>query len=1664
MKKIVSVFLCFLLFVGTVPLFSISSLAASYPTGYPNTHINTGDEIIDVVEIAKTQLGYKENSSGGSKYGAWRGNVNGGWCNFFVQWCLNEAGIGKIRFPYNNSSGYLDKSVWYSLAYGIQYHSDTKNYTPKKGDLFVTSGHIGIMIDSQNAIHGNSGAAGQGAVKKNTIAEIEKGFGKVKAYITPNYNSNNLKIVSCYTTMQTDEKNVKVRSQPYVTGKEVRKIASIGTSVNITGYFYNLHNHLWYQIDDGNWIYSERLSELPINTITYKQSKSTNQKKSKEKIVLPKPATVVEDRDYTIPAEIPVRDGYKFMGWALTEDAKKAEYQAGQIISADKMKEILKEKNGFSLYPVWKETDTKMTLDSYEISLNVSDTACSSAKVKAVCRGDLSNAVLNMTCISDNEAVASATTGNNFYEDWILFDKQSCDVNIVAKAPGTANIAVKLNDRNGKLLISKSIFVKVDASYSISYYDDTDGKIAKSQTKKYNKDIELLDYVPEKEGYIFLGWTTTAGSSTVEYGPGDKYEGNKDLTLYPVWKAKYEIKHEVNNGVLRIYGLGDMASYPTGRTPWASYSSQITEIRIESGVTSIGSNAFANFTNLTKVTMPYGITKIGAKAFYGCKNLASISIPASASIGNRAFANCSKLQEVTMPGAATQALSTQSVAEVSIGAFAFENCVSLASADIPDTVTDIGAGAFTGCTAMESFEIPESVEIINDSTFFGCSSLENINIPSGVTQIGDGAFSGCSSAETIVIPDTVDSIGDQAFSGCSVVTEVDIPENVDKIGAGVFTNCSALTNVDLPDNMEYIGEGMFSGCSALETVEIPQTVSYIGDGAFGYCSSLTGVEIPENVSEINNSTFYGCSSLQSFEVPATVVSIGDYAFGDCDNLKHVTISEGTASIGVGAFAFCDTLETVSLPASLTLIDDGAFMDCASLTNIDLLESELVIGEDAFYGCSSLDDIQLPEGIISIGDGAFDCCSADFNLSCFSTSSVYEQVVDTYDNVEVINPVSGVTLDKSDVELLVGQTLNLNATVAPANATCKDIIWSSNNPDYVSVDENGKVTALNGGRATITATTKDNAFVANCVVNSIVPVEGISLGYNEVEAYVDEEFTMYYTFVPENPTDIEVTWSSSNENVATVSEDGTVKILSEGTATITVTTNDGGFKDSCVIHATEYIEATGITIDETLELTVGESKMIQAQITPSNATSKEIFWLVEDVEIAEISDDGTVTAIKAGTTKIYAYAGSEEGPEAICTVTVNPEVRTVTWIVDGKGSTESIPVGNTIVKPESPEKEGYAFTGWTPDVPDTMPAKDLSFSATWKANIYNAVFNANGGVWSDGLSGKSVATEYGAEIIAPEVPVRDGYVFSGWSPDIGIMDNVNGKTFTAVWTVATDTIYTVETYTMNTSGEYEKASRTFNGFTGESAMAEYTVPTGFSINAEKSVLEGIIAVDSSLVLKVYLDRNTYIFTTVVDGVSTPTAYLYGAMVSKPVRPSKPDYKFIKWNGAIPEIMPAENVTVTAVFEKYYICPDCGNEILGEDAINEHIAAEEKAKITATIKIKNNSGSKTINYGETLKLTTIVTDMPADARIYWYVDGVKNGEGETFNVSFKSGTKMVEVKLVDANGNVIKNASGNEISDSENVSVNAGFFQKIISFFKNLFGANRTVAQAIYKSIF
>lgn len=172
------------------------------------------------------------------------------------------------------------------------------------------------------------------------------------------------------------------------------------------------------------------------------------------------------------------------------------------------------------------------------------------------------------------------------------------------------------------------------------------------------------------------------------------------------------------------------------------------------------------------------------------------------------------------------------------------------------------------------------------------------------------------------------------------------------------------------------------------------------------------------------------------------------------------------------------------------------------------------------------------------------------------------------------PVTGVTLDKATAAMDVGETETLRATVSPSNATDKTVIWKSSNESVATVSTNGVVTALKAGTTTITVTTNDGNKTATCAVTvtaapgPTVPVTGVILDKETATAEVGKTVTLTATISPSNATNKAVTWRSSDSSVATVSANGVVTAIKEGTATITVTTSDGGKVDTCVMTVTE----------------------------------------------------------------------------------------------------------------------------------------------------------------------------------------------------------------------------------------------------------------------------------------------------------------------------------------------------------------------------------------------------------------------------------------------------------------------------------------------------------------
>ena len=304
-----------------------------------------------------------------------------------------------------------------------------------------------------------------------------------------------------------------------------------------------------------------------------------------------------------------------------------------------------------------------------------------------------------------------------------------------------------------------------------------------------------------------------------------------------------------------------------------------------------------------------------------------------------------------------------------------------------------------------------------------------------------------------------------------------------------------------------------------------------------------------------------------------------------------------------------------------------------------------------------------------------------------------------------------------------------------------------------------------------------------------------------------------------------------------------------------------------------------------------------------------------------------------------------------------------------GNVTNVYYGAAISVSEPAAREGYTFAGWDRDVPETMPASDVTLVSQWNENdadytaynaaktaaeakqkeanfdktytaesrqaladalakdvsgkkytqqgevdaattaINNAVAGLNKMTYNaiftvDGEEYAKVPTKVDDQIVAPADPTKEGYTFAGWRPSVGVMGTADA-TFEAVFTAAGNTVYTVNTYVMGTDGTYgEPTSDTLTGTTGSTATYAPEAREGFTV-ADESVLSGTIAADGSLVLKVFYSRNQYTLTA--EGVAY--TFYYGAAVSV-ADPVKAHYTFAGWDPALPETMPAHDVTVAA----------------------------------------------------------------------------------------------------------------------------------------------------------
>ena len=266
-------------------------------------------------------------------------------------------------------------------------------------------------------------------------------------------------------------------------------------------------------------------------------------------------------------------------------------------------------------------------------------------------------------------------------------------------------------------------------------------------------------------------------------------------------------------------------------------------------------------------------------------------------------------------------------------------------------------------------------------------------------------------------------------------------------------------------------------------------------------------------------------------------------------------------------------------------------------------------------------------------------------------------------------VTEVKLNKSTATIKVGSTQVLEATVKPNNATNKTVTWTSSD-EAVATVSNGTVTAKAAGEAKITATADGKSAVCTVTVaENVIEVTDIEIDKTTLQLEEGDTALITATVKPENATDKFVSWKSSDEEIATVSE-GTVTAKKAGTAEITATAGNKSVKCTVTVKV-KYIAVTEVVLKSSTALKVGASEVLEATVKPENATNKTVTWTSSNEAVATVSN-GTVTAKKAGTAIITATA---DGVSANCTVTVAENVVEVTGVTLSKTELE-LEVGQT----------------------------------------------------------------------------------------------------------------------------------------------------------------------------------------------------------------------------------------------------------------------------------------------------------------------------------------------------------------------------------------------------
>ena len=641
---------------------------------------------------------------------------------------------------------------------------------------------------------------------------------------------------------------------------------------------------------------------------------------------------------------------------------------------------------------------------------------------------------------------------------------------------------------------------------------------------------------------------------------------------------------------LEVVSLGSgITSIPSGMLK-ASYLKELTigcnittsqfrnftslkSVVMKDSVKTIGSSAFMGCTNLETVVLSKNITTINEYTFYDCKSLNNIFIPEGVtSIGAQAFRGCSSLTDVCFGGSEVQ-WNNVSIGELNPPLtkatihFQSEHEHSYTSTTREATCTVNGVITYR-CACGDSYE--ETIPALGHNYVNGICSRCNascFNVENGVITSYDG------NEENIVIPATINnspvtSIGVDVFKNNTTIKTITIPETITSIPKGAFEGCTGLTRVNITNldawckiefngytsNPLYYAGHLYLNGEPVTSITFPDDITSVSEYAFIRCTDLTDVSIPDSVTAIGECAFRSCTNLENIRLSNNLQTIGASAFYDCKKLKTITLPESVTAIGKNAFMSCTSLDSITIPNRITVIEDYAFYGCSALTEAHISSSVTTIGAQSFRGCSKLTDIYY-DGTESqwknVAIGEYNAPITKATVHCDHqhsyTSEVTKEATCTEDGVVTYSCRCGDSYTEA----------------ISAHHTFGD--WFINNPQADISD------------CVIRRNCENCDFYEEYSIsqNNSDMVTGITISSNKEVMYIGNTLELTYEISPESAKDKTVTWSSVDEDVATVSN-GSVTAKSVGATVIVVETTDGGYKDFCLIKVAGIVSKTSST--------------------------------------------------------------------------------------------------------------------------------------------------------------------------------------------------------------------------------------------------------------------------------------------------------------------------------------------------------------------------------------------------------------------------------------------------------------------------------------------------------